>query len=104
MNESEFHKITDKLLESLLENIEDSDADACIEADIQDGVLTLELQDGQHYLVSKHVPSLQLWVSSPLSGGLHFAYSDGQWVLSDGKKMHDTIQEEIKTLTGISLS
>lgn len=41
-------------------------------ADIEDGVLRIEFQDGRVYLFNRHEPLRQLWLSSPVSGAWHF--------------------------------
>ena len=43
-------------------------------------MLTVEANDGT-WLVNKHAPTRQIWLSSPQSGARHYAFDDGsgQW-------------------------
>ena len=43
-----------------------------LEADLIDGVLTIQDLDNKTYVISFHEPTSQIWYSSPLSGAHHF--------------------------------
>jgi frataxin len=75
MSESAFEALADSLLASLEEALGD-DADA----ELQGGVLNLEADDGT-WVVNKHAPTQQVWLSSPRSGARHYAFdsASGQW-------------------------
>jgi frataxin len=79
MSDSAFESLADSLLAALEEGI-GSDADA----ELQGGVLTVERDSksrGGTWLVNKHAPTQQIWLSSPQSGARHYAYDagSGQW-------------------------
>ncbi len=73
--------IADKTLEYLMDRI-DEDLGGDLDVDIDGGVLTIELASGGCYVINKHNPNRQIWVSSPLSGAHHFDYDEArrQWV------------------------
>ena len=75
MSDSAFESLADSLLAALEEGI-GSHADA----ELQGGVLTVEGTDGT-WLVNKHAPTRQIWLSSPQSGARHYAFDAGlgQW-------------------------
>jgi frataxin len=75
MTDSAFESLADSLLAALEEGI-GTHADA----ELQGGVLTVEAPDGT-WLVNKHAPTRQIWLSSPKSGARHYAYDagSGQW-------------------------
>lgn len=105
LEESQFHELADAFLESLLSEIETVDEEMVIDADLTQGVLTLELDSGQEYVISKHEPSRQVWLSSPLSGGLHYDYNEARdrWELKkDGTRLDERLMEELYQLTGIA--
>jgi len=90
-----FHQHADKLLLSLMEALEDFDT---IEVDLIDGILTIGLEYGREIVINKHEPTEQIWLSSPLSGASHFAYTqdDDEWNNTRGgesftKKMSDEL-------------
>src|SRR6185503_2601514 len=72
MSEQAFETLADSLLESLEEEID--------EAELQGGILTVDGDDGT-WVVNKHAPTRQIWLSSPLSGARHYAFdaASGQW-------------------------
>ncbi len=70
-----FESLADSLLAALEEGI-----DGHTDAELQGGVLTVE-GDGGVWLVNKHAPTRQIWLSSPKSGARHYAFDSGtgQW-------------------------
>ncbi|CAN0496665.1 unnamed protein product, partial [Phaeothamnion confervicola] len=52
-------------------------ADADPEIELRGGILTIELEDGGQFVVNKHAPTRQIWVSSPVSGAAHYAWDEG---------------------------
>jgi frataxin len=75
MSDSAFESLADSLLAALEEGI-GSHADA----ELQGGILTVDGDDGT-WVVNKHAPTRQIWLSSPRSGAHHYAFDapSGQW-------------------------
>lgn len=75
VTEQAFASLADSLLESLEEAI-GAEADA----ELQGGVLTVQ-GDAGTWLVNKHAPTRQIWLSSPRSGARHYAFdrTSGLW-------------------------
>ena len=73
--EQAFESLADSLLETLEEAI-----GAHADAELQGGVLTVEAGAGT-WVVNKHAPTRQIWLSSPKSGAKHYAFGDasGLW-------------------------
>ena len=71
MSDSAFESLADSLLAALEEGLD---------AELQEGVLTIQRHDGT-WLVNKHAPTRQIWLSSPQSGARHYTFDDGsgQW-------------------------
>lgn len=103
--ESDFHKHAENFLETLFEQLEDQDNEGVLDIDLQDGVLMIETS-GQEFVITRHSPSQQVWLSSPLSGGLHFSMSDGgrDWKLPDGRRLSVVLGEELSMATGAEFS
>jgi len=78
MNESAFEALADSLLEAL-------EADLGDDAELQGGVLTLE-RDAGTWLLNKHAPTKQVWLSSPKSGARHYGFDEktGKWADTRG--------------------
>src|ERR1700761_1803676 len=74
MSEQAFETLADSLLESLEEEIDD--------AELQGGVLTIDGEDGT-WVVNKHAPTRQVWLSSPRSGARHYAFDEASGLWKD---------------------
>ena len=66
----------DKIGLALDAAVETSDAD--LDWSLNDGVLTIECEDGSRIIVNRHVPNREIWVAAR-SGGFHFTWRDGEW-------------------------
>ena len=98
MNETRFHAIADATLMHCYDQLEDSfEAGKIDELELQGGILTIKTVSGRTFLVTKHSPSLQLWLASPISGGLHFRFDETEqyWVLPDGVTLYDLLRREL---------
>ncbi len=76
MNQAEFERRAAEILDSLFEQIEDQLGD-WLDVEMSGGILHIELPDGGAYVVNKHGPNREIWVSSPISGAWHFAAVEG---------------------------
>lgn len=65
--------------------------------ELEQGLLTIVTATGKSFIVSAHGPSKQIWLASPISGGLHFSWdaAAAQWVLANGTTLHDTLRTEL---------
>ena len=104
--ETEFRTRADTTLEYLFERLDEEDMGGVLDLDLQDGVLSIVTNTGHTFVVSRHVPSKEIWLSSPLTGGLHFAYpsKNGDWSLRDGRTLTVVISEEVSQTTGCEFS
>jgi frataxin len=70
------------------------------ELELQEGVLTIRTGTGATLIVSRHAPSRQVWLASPLSGGLHFSYAPQEqcWRLADGRTLYGVLREDLAKL------
>jgi frataxin len=106
MEDAIYHSLLDNLLENIVESIEIQDEENVIDAEYQDGMLNIELADGGEFVINKHGPTQQLWMSSPYSGAHHYAYDDmeGTWLnTKDGNDFLETFIEDIAILTRLKL-
>lgn len=106
MKESEFHSLADDWLTMAADVLEEADQAGALEADCDGGALTVLLPSGKQLLVSKHTPMRQLWLASPISGGLHFSYdaATGAWRLPDGRTLEAVLAGELKTLAEVAVT
>ena len=92
-----FESLADSLLAALEEGI-----GGHTDAELQGGVLTVE-GDGGVWLVNKHAPTRQIWLSSPKSGARHYAFDSGsgQWLDTRGG---DDLLAVLSTELGVTLA
>lgn len=76
MTDTAFETLADSLLDTLEAALGDS-----ADAERQGSVLTIETDDGSTWVINKHAPTRQVWLSSPRSGARHYDFdaSSGQW-------------------------
>ena len=96
MNETHYHQLADNTLDQLEQALEKADAEGVIELEVEGGMMTIALA-GKQFIVSKHAPTRQVWLSSPLSGGLHFSYDEAKkdWLLADGRVLNAVLMAEL---------
>jgi frataxin len=68
MSDTAFETLADSLLATLEDTLGDH-----ADAELQGGVLNVEADDGT-WVVNKHAPTQQIWLSSPKSGARHYAF------------------------------
>ena len=78
LDESRFVSLADHLIERIADAVEDNLDTA--DADIHSGILTITIPGQGQYVINKHTPNREIWVSSPKSGAYHFAWRDEVWV------------------------
>ena len=98
MDDAAFESAADSTLATLMDRIDGALGDH-LDIDLEGGVLTIELDSGAQYVINKHGPMRQLWLSSPISGAGHYDYdvSRGGWV-------NTRSGENLSTLLAIELS
>ena len=105
MDEAEFERLAARVLERMLDEIEDQAADD-LDVDLEGGILTIGLPDGGRYLLNKHAPNRELWLSSPRSGAWHFRHEpEAGWISTrtvDGERpqLHRLLADELADATG----
>ena len=84
MTQAEFERRAAEILNSLFEQVEEQLGD-WLDVELNGGILQIELPDGGAYVINKHAPNREIWVSSPKSGAWHFAAApDGAWQSTRG--------------------
>lgn len=90
MDEVNFKTLSDTLLGKLADAIEAADEKGALDVEYAGGVLTVTLANKKQYVINQHVPMRQIWLSSPISGALHFDYVNGGWKSTRGE--HDLLE------------
>lgn len=106
LDDAHFHAIAAATLVHISDQLEQAydngDLDE-LDYDEGAGILSIITADGRTFILSKHSPSHQLWLASPLSGGLHFEYHTAKacWCLSDGRTLNDILMADLKKCAGV---
>lgn len=105
MDDSMFHAEADSMLEHLVNAIEEADEDGVVDAELQGGVLTITLEDGKEFVINKHLPTQQIWVSSPVSGASYFHYDMRlhRWVDDDEHRLTKFLAGELHDVAHIEI-
>jgi len=102
MDESAFQAAADAVLSRFYAVIDETLGDD-VDAELRGGILTLELEDGRQYVINKHAPTRQIWLSSPVSGAAHFDYDEASrtWRSTrGGPPLAERLAAELATATG----
>ena len=106
MDATTFENLAEKTLESLFEAIDDAIGDDA-DVDFDNGILTVELEDGRQYVINKHAPNQQIWLSSPISGAAHYAYDQESkiWLSTrGGDALMQALSTELSQIAGKSVA
>jgi frataxin len=104
MDERDFDRQADQVIERLMGALEDQVPDA--EIDLEGGILTVVLPDVGSYLINKHRPNREIWLSSPKSGAWHFRHDPGAgWISTrvvenERPNLHRLLAGELADATG----
>jgi frataxin len=102
MDDATFQSAADTTLADLMERIDDALGDK-MEVELEAGVLTIDLDSGGQYLINKHGPMRQIWLSSPVSGAGHYDYDAGRgaWINSrSGENLTALLATELSAAAG----
>jgi frataxin len=83
MDERAFETLAGQTLAMIAERLEDALSDGA-DVELRGGILTIICEDGGQFVLNKHAPSRELWLSSPVSGATHFARRGDDWVSTRG--------------------
>lgn len=100
LSETSFVTIVEATLNRLCVMVETLDAEDVLEVEQSSGMLTIELPSGKQFVINRQIPAQQIWLSSPLSGGLRFDYDEDEkiWVLQDGRRLDTLLKADVETL------
>lgn len=93
MDETNFNRIANKFIENFAEFIESQYIN--LEVEIVENILYIANNKSQ-YVINKHVPTRQIWVSSPKTGAHHFYFMDQKQDWINTKDENITLNQLIK--------
>ena len=98
MEENIFIKHAHLYLTELFEFFQSPTKYEDLDLDLQDDVLYITLPNLRQYVINKHTPSMQIWLSSPVSGAGYYSYNNDseQWLNKHGTLLFDLLLQELK--------
>ncbi len=105
MTNADFLENAEELLQNIANAIEEADSSFQLDVDAMGDSVNIEFPDGSKYLITTHASTEEIWVSSPISGGSHFSYDDGEgvWKDSSDNDLLELVTQELEELGGISI-
>lgn len=94
MQDSEFAIKAGIILDNIAQDIENQDPGGEIDLDLNDGILTLITEKGI-FVINKQSAAREIWLSSPVSGPYHFAYTGQSWQARKGVELFDVLTKEL---------
>ncbi|MEI6730384.1 MAG: iron donor protein CyaY [Pseudomonadota bacterium] len=100
LSDTAFIAIVEASLSRLAGMVEAIDEDDILDVEQTSGMLTIDIPAGKQFVLNRQLPTRQIWLSSPLSGGLRFDYDekDKEWQLADGTRLDTLLKAEIETI------
>lgn len=106
MEPSAFADLAEETLERLFDALDSAIGDNA-DVDFENGIVTVELEDGRQYVINRHAASQEIWVSSPLSGAAHYAFDQevATWRSTrGGDVLRQSLQRELRQLFGAEIT
>lgn len=90
MDETSFIRLVTEYLDQLLEKVEASYWQV-VDCELTTGILNIHTDKQGTFIINRNIPRQELWLSSPFSGGAHFAYIDNLWLNTRTKEPFETV-------------
>lgn len=106
LDDTRFHQVADEILARILDGAEEALGDIA-DVDLENGILKIDGDDGSCFVINKHAPNRQIWVSSPYSGASHFDYDEDNdlWKATrGGADLLDLLGQDFSKLCGESVT
>lgn len=107
MDSSAFETVADAALADLQAKIEAALDDADPEVELRNGILTVILDDGRQFVINKHAPTRQIWVSSPIGGAAHYAWDAAANVWRSTRSnavLHEALAADLAQASGLAVT
>ena len=95
MKDSDFTVKAEEIINKIFEIIEDNDKQGRFDIDLNDGILTMENENGT-YVINRQSAAKEIWLSSPVSGPHHFAFHKIRWISSKNGDFFEILTNELE--------
>ena len=100
LSETAFIALVEATLNRLAVMVETLDIDENLDIEQSNGMLTIEFPNGKQFVINRQIPTQQIWLSSPISGGLRFDYYEEEkiWQISNGTRLDTLLKADLELL------
>lgn len=92
--DGKFSIIADGLMNRIKDIVDCVDCNNVLGVDERDGVLEIYGSD-KVIVISRYMPSEQIWIASPFSGSVKFSLCDDVWRSRDGQELFAFTEQEL---------
>ena len=106
ISDSDFIAAADATLDAIGRALDDALARSDVDLDwnVNDGILTVEGEDGGKLIVNRHVPNREMWVAAR-AGGYHFRPLAGRWMdTRNGDELAVALARLLKSQMGLDVA
>jgi len=106
ISDSDFITAADTTLDAIGRALDAALARSDIDVDwnLNDGILTIEGEDGSKVIVNRHLPNREIWVAAR-AGGYHFRPAEGRWRdTRGGGELGGALARLVKTQMGLEVA
>lgn len=97
LTDSQFQTIAHRTLTQLHDRYEMAyENEEIDDLELEPGLLTIVTATGKTFIISAHAPSREIWLASPVSGGLHFPWNGEHWALKSGELLDTILRQELE--------
>lgn len=103
LEEQKFERMAAQVLSRIAARLEEFDV---LDVELHEGVLTIETELGKTFVLNKHAPLRQLWLSSPVSGASHYNFDEatGAWSgTRGGGPLAATLATDLAAAAGVTI-
>jgi frataxin len=92
---NDFNHLAQLRLTQLFEMLQEPGKYQDLEVDLNNDILYITLPDNGQYVINKHYPSQQIWLSSPITGASYFSYHEEKFINKNQEELQDKILKEL---------
>jgi iron donor protein CyaY len=97
LSDSQFQSLSRDILTRIHDALDGAFENGALdELELEPGLLTIVTGTGRTFIVSAHGPTGEIWLASPLSGGLHFAWDGTQWI-KNGETLEFVLTRDLQS-------
>jgi frataxin len=96
MQEDDFNNLARIVLNELFEILQQPAKYQDLDVDLSDDILYITLPNNRQYVINKHSPSRQIWVSSPVSGASYYRIENQLFISKTNEFLIAKLLNELK--------